>query len=98
MATETLQYADLRQSTRYLDVYKPPQIDGDFTHKHIISVDQFDRRDLQILFDATASIRKRIRQHDRGLLQLCAGYLMATLFYEARTWRIPSGQWVVTPT
>jgi aspartate carbamoyltransferase len=85
MSTETLQYADLRQSTRYLDVYKPPKIDGDFTHKHIISVDQFDRRDLQILFDATASIRKRIRQHDRGLLQLCAGNLMATLFYEAST-------------
>jgi aspartate carbamoyltransferase len=85
MSTETLQFADLRQSTHYLDVYKPPKIDGDFTHKHIISVDQFDRRDLQILFDATSSIRKRIRQHDRGLLHLCAGYLMATLFYEAST-------------
>jgi aspartate carbamoyltransferase len=85
MSTETLQFADLRQSTHYLDVYKPPKIDGDFTHKHIISVDQFDRRDLQVLFDATVSIRKRIRQHDRGLLQLCAGYLMATLFYEAST-------------
>ena len=62
MSTEALQFADLRQSTHYLDVYKPPKIDGDFTHKHIISVDQFDRRDLQILFDATVSIRKRIRQ------------------------------------
>jgi aspartate carbamoyltransferase len=85
MTNGVLQSADLRQSTRYLDVYKPPKIDGDFTRKHIISVDQFDRHDLQILFDATASIRKRMRQHDRGLLQLCAGYLMATLFYEAST-------------
>src|SRR5690606_1262073 len=53
--------------------------------KHIISVEQFDRRDLQILFDATMSIRRRIRQDDRGLLELTAGRLMATLFYEAST-------------
>lgn len=82
---EMLQFADLRQSKRFLKEYTPPKIDGDFTHKHIISVDQFERRDLQILFDATASIRRRIRQADRGLLQLAAGSLMATLFYEAST-------------
>lgn len=82
---EALQYADLRQSKRFLETYAPPKIDGDFTHKHIISVDQFERRDLQILFDATASIRRRLKQHDRGLLQLAAGSLMATLFYEAST-------------
>lgn len=79
------QHEDLRQSTRFLKLYSPPKIDGNFTHKHIISVDQFDRRDLQILFDATLSIRKRLKQHDRGLLQLTAGYVMATLFYEAST-------------
>ncbi|NDJ78901.1 MAG: aspartate carbamoyltransferase [Chloroflexi bacterium] len=82
---EMLQYADLRQSQRFLETYTPPKIGGDFTHKHIISVDQFEREDLQILFDATMSIRKRLKQRDRGLLQLCAGYLMATLFYEAST-------------
>ncbi len=82
---EVLQSANLRQSKRFLEEYTPPRIDGDFTHKHIISVDQFERRDLQILFDATASIRRRIRQADRGLLQLAAGSLMATLFYEAST-------------
>jgi len=76
---------DLRQSERFLHTYTPPKIDGDFTGKHIISVDQFDRHDLQILFDATASIRKRLKQRDRGLLQLAAGRLMATLFYEAST-------------
>lgn len=76
---------DLRRSEQFLSVYVPPKIAGDFTGKHIISVEQFDRRDLQILFDATLSIRRRMRQHDRGLLQLTAGRLMATLFYEAST-------------
>jgi aspartate carbamoyltransferase len=85
MSQEVLQYADLRQSTRFLKDYTPPKIDGNFAHKHIISVSQFDRHDLEILFDATSSIRKRLRQQDRGLLQLCAGSMMATLFYEAST-------------
>jgi aspartate carbamoyltransferase len=77
--------ADLRQSSQFVSEYKPPKIDGDFTGKHIISVDQFERRDLQTLFDATTSIRKRMVQNDRGLLQLGAGKVMATLFYEAST-------------
>ncbi|NLX10409.1 MAG: aspartate carbamoyltransferase [Chloroflexi bacterium] len=76
---------DLRQSQQYLQLYQPPQINGDFLGKHIISVSQFNRHDLEILFDATASIRKRLRQNDRGLLQLLAGKMMATLFYEAST-------------
>ncbi|MCZ7540447.1 MAG: aspartate carbamoyltransferase [Anaerolineae bacterium] len=76
---------DLRQSRRFLTLYTPPKIDGNFAEKHIISVDQFDRHDLQILFDATASIRRRIKQQDRGLLALTAGKMMATLFYEAST-------------
>ncbi len=65
--------------------YQPPSIDGDFLGKHIISVDQFRRRDLDILFDAATSIRKRIRSQDRGLTELCAGKVMASLFFEAST-------------
>ena len=65
--------------------YKPPAINGDFFGKHVISVDQFQRRDLAILFDAATSIRKRIRTHDRGLTELCAGKVMASLFFEAST-------------
>ena len=65
--------------------YQPPPIDGEFLGKHIISVDQFQRRDLDILFDAATSIRKRIRTHDRGLTELCAGKVMASLFFEAST-------------
>ncbi len=85
MSNEITRPADLRQSRRFLERYTPPKIDGDFTGKHIISVEQFDRRDLQILFDATSSIRRRLKQSDRGLLALAAGKMMATLFYEAST-------------
>ena len=65
--------------------WQPPPINGDFLGKHIISVDQFQRRDLDILFDAATSIRKRIRTQDRGLTELCAGKVMASLFFEAST-------------
>ena len=65
--------------------YHPPPIDGDFLGKHIISVDQFQRCDLDILFRAATSIRKRIRTQDRGLTELCAGKVMASLFFEAST-------------
>ena len=85
MSERVVELNDLRRSEHFLELYTPPKIDGDFTGKHIISVDQFDRHDLQILFDATTSIRKRMVQHDRGLLSLCAGKLMATLFYESST-------------
>lgn len=85
MSSETQVHTDLRPPERFLEAYTPQKIEGDFTGKHIISVDQFERRDLQILFDATASIRRRLKQQDRGLLELCAGKLMATLFYEAST-------------
>ncbi len=77
--------SDLRESRRFLDLYKPEPINGDFTGKHIVSVNQFDREDLHILFDATSSIRKRIKQADRGLLSIGAGKIMANLFYEAST-------------
>lgn len=66
-------------------LYTPPPINGDFVGKHIITVDQFARKDLEILFNATASLRKRVRQHDRGLTELCAGRVMASLFFEAST-------------
>jgi aspartate carbamoyltransferase len=79
MATETT------PSNPYLSLYQPPRIEGDFVGKHIISVDQFARKDLQILFDAAASLRKRIRQSDRGLRELCSSKIMASLFFEAST-------------
>ena len=71
--------------SRHAFHYQPPAINGNFLGKHIISVDQFQRSDLDILFDAAASIRKRIRTQDRGLTELCAGKVMASLFFEAST-------------
>lgn len=65
--------------------YTPPKIGGDFRGKHIISVDQFNRQDLDILFNAATSIRRRVRQHDRGLTEVCSGQVMASLFFEAST-------------
>jgi aspartate carbamoyltransferase len=78
--------AQTTQSARdYTQRYTPPIINGDFVGKHIITVDQFVRADLQIIFDAAASLKKRSRQHDRGLIEICSGKVMATLFYEAST-------------
>lgn len=76
---------DIRQSAQYVELYTPPAIEADFKGKHIITVDQFDRRDLQILFDSTISLRKRVKQNDRGLLELSTGKVLATLFFEAST-------------
>jgi aspartate carbamoyltransferase catalytic subunit len=71
--------------SKHARTYKPPAIMGEFKGKHIISVDQFQRDDLNIIFSASTSIRKRIRNHDRGLTELCAGKVMASLFFEAST-------------
>lgn len=77
--------SDIRQAKNFRYLYTPPAIDGDFVSKHIITVEQFTRKDLQIIFDATASLKKRIRQNDRGLVELCSGKVMATLFFESST-------------
>jgi aspartate carbamoyltransferase catalytic subunit len=78
MPSDTLQE---HLSTQYV----PPAIDGNYVGKHIITVEQFARKDLQILFDATLSLKKRVRQRDRGLKEICAGSVMASLFFEAST-------------
>ncbi|MCB9435645.1 MAG: aspartate carbamoyltransferase [Anaerolineales bacterium] len=77
--------SDLRPTEAYTQIYTPPTINGDFKGKHIITVDQFSKQDLQTIFDATVSIRKRVRQNDRGLSELCNGKVMASLFFEAST-------------
>lgn len=65
--------------------YVPTKVAGDFRNKHIISVDQFAKEDLTTLFEATKSIRRRVRQNDRGLTEICAGRVMASLFFESST-------------
>ncbi len=74
-----------QQPNPFLKRYQPPKIEGKFTGKHIITVDQFSRADLQILFDAATSIRRRVRESDRGLTHVCDGKVMASLFFEAST-------------
>lgn len=74
-----------RESRQFLQRYLPRPIEGDFRGKHIITVEQFSRTDLRALFDVVFSFRERLQQGDRGLLDLCADKVMATLFYEAST-------------
>jgi aspartate carbamoyltransferase len=69
----------------FLSTYQPVPLNGDFRAKHIISIDQFSPVDLQILFDATHSIRRRVLTQDRGLSALCSGQVLASLFFEAST-------------
>lgn len=77
--------SDIRQARDFATIYEPPIINGNFLNKHIITVEQFTRKDLQIIFDAAASLKKRIRQSDRGVVELCSGKVMASLFFEAST-------------
>ncbi|MGB7341543.1 MAG: aspartate carbamoyltransferase [Phototrophicaceae bacterium] len=85
MATNTEEQAKQLSPSSYRHTYTPQKIAGDYRGKHIISVDQFDRHDLDSLFNAATSIRRRMRQHDRGLTEICAGKVMASLFFEAST-------------
>jgi aspartate carbamoyltransferase len=74
-----------RESHQFLQRYTPAAVDGDFTGKHIVTVEQFSRGDLRNLFDIAFEFRERVQQADRTLLELCAHQVMATLFYEAST-------------
>lgn len=74
-----------RQSAEFTRFYVPSKIQGDFRGKHIVTVEQFARPDLQVLFDAAHDLRQRVLSGDQQVLNLCAGKVMATLFYEAST-------------
>jgi aspartate carbamoyltransferase len=63
----------------------PAAIAGNFAGKHVVTVEQFARADLQLVFDAATALRERVRDSDRTLLDVCAGKVLATLFYEAST-------------
>jgi aspartate carbamoyltransferase len=76
---------DLRPSEQFRHLYKPPNIDGDFSGKHIITVEQFAHDDLQSVFDAASRLRERVASKDRSIVSLCSGRLMASLFFESST-------------
>lgn len=77
--------ADLRSSEQFSRSYAPAKIQGCFEGKHIVTVEQFARADMHTLFDTTTDLRQRVRSGDRSVLKICAGKVMATLFYEAST-------------
>lgn len=65
--------------------YVPRAIDGDLRGRHIVSVEQFARPDLDALFRSAADLRTRVIEADRSVLKLCQRRIMATLFFEAST-------------
>ncbi len=69
----------------FLASYSPPAIDGDFRGKHIVTVEQFARDDLKVLFEAAATLKKRIRSGDRGVVEIATGQVLALLFFESST-------------
>jgi len=69
----------------FTSLYTPPEIAGNFAGKHIVTVEQFDRADMERIFEAAFHIRERVRRNDLSLLNIAAGRVMATLFYEAST-------------
>ena len=65
--------------------YQPRPIAGHFTGRHIVSVEQFARPDLDALFRSAAGLRSRVTAGDKTVLKLCQRRIMATLFFEAST-------------
>jgi carbamoyl-phosphate synthase/aspartate carbamoyltransferase len=76
---------ELRQSEPYVHLYSPPPINGNFSNKHIITVEQFHHDDLELLFADAVKLRERVAAKDAEVSRLGAGRLMASLFYEAST-------------
>ena len=65
--------------------YTPRLIDGNLAGRHIVSVEQFARADLDALFRTAANLRSRVNAGDKTVLKLCQRRIMATLFFEAST-------------
>lgn len=74
-----------RPATDYVELYNPPPIAGEFTGKHIVTVEQFSRADLDVIFDVTRRLRKGVHRGERAIPSLCANKVLAVLFYEAST-------------
>jgi aspartate carbamoyltransferase catalytic subunit len=75
----------MRESKPFLQRYTPHPIQGNFKNKHIVTVEQLEKPDMEALFATAADFRSRVERGDRSLVQLGAGKVMATLFYEAST-------------
>ncbi len=73
----------LTYDERMLEVNGAGPVAGDWLGKDIISVEQFNRSDLDQLFDVTARM-KRIKEKN-GSTDILRGKILANLFYEAST-------------
>ncbi|HEX2914941.1 MAG TPA: aspartate carbamoyltransferase [Chloroflexia bacterium] len=73
----------LTYDDRALDKELAGPVHGDWLGKDIISVEQFERSDLDQLFDVTARM-KRIKESN-GSTDILRGKILANLFYEAST-------------
>lgn len=74
-----------RSTLEYVDRYTPPPIAGNFENKHILTVEQFARTDLEIIFSLTERIREGVRRGEAGIPALCANKVLAVMFFEAST-------------
>jgi aspartate carbamoyltransferase len=74
-----------RNTEDFVNLYTPPAINGDYAGKHIVTVEQFARQDLDIVFDATRKIRRAVLRGERGVPDLCADKVLSVLFYESST-------------
>lgn len=74
-----------RYSEDYVSSYQPPKIAGDYSNKHILTVEQFTRADLDSIFQTTNKIREGVRRNERGIPDLCANKVLASLFFESST-------------
>lgn len=74
---------DLRNTEAYLEIYIPERISGDFAGKSVVTVDQFERRDLDLLFNVAQEMRNKVRRHELALPLM--DYVLANIFYEPST-------------
>ena len=65
--------------------YQPRPIGGGLSGRHIVTVEQFARADLDDLFRSAARLRTRVIAGDKSVFKLCQRKIMATLFFEAST-------------
>lgn len=75
----------LRRAADFVKRYTPPRIYGNFEGKSIVTVEQFERPDLDLLFKVTNQLRRRVVAKDKSIAQLATGQIMASLFFEAST-------------
>lgn len=54
-----------------------------FKQRHVISVNQFNRQDLHLLFTVAQEMRLGVQRH--GILDILKGRLLCTMFYEPST-------------